>query len=236
MKVACHQPVYFARLHLAQRWLNVDRLVWLKNVQFARKSADEHGVSHPTGQSSTDVAEKGRTTTRLTVPVGASRLLLSYTPVGTGWQEQHLRTLKANYVRMGWWEQYEASLTAVIEGEYGSLADLNVATWRWIVATLQTQGPEILTDDGIVCYSSERIVECCERAEAKTYVAGRPSIMAYLDRSEFEARSIELEAQDWPMPEYRQPSEKFQPNLSVLDLVLSVGGENARQILIGERQ
>ena len=233
MKVACHQPVYFARLHLAQRWLNVDRLVWLRNVQFARKSPDEFGVQRPTGQQSTDIAELGKDRIRLTVPVSGSRQTLAQTAIsGSEWTGKHLATLRSNYARMGWWDAYGESLTELLGRHHASLSDLNIATFNWVCRAIGVDGPQQLVDDGMICYGSDRIVKCCLLAEAKTYVAGKPSLTSYLDERQFADNGIVLEAQDWKVPEYSQPSAKFERNLSVLDLILSVGGDRARHLLM----
>lgn len=224
MRVACHQPVYFARLHLLHRWLHVDRLVWLRNVQFARKSPDEHGVQHPTGQQTTDVC-LGQASVRITVPISGSREPIARVQLADeDWPKRHLETLRHGYGKLHWAE-YESSLTELLTRSYASLADLNVATFDWLCNAMGVTGPEQLVDDGMTCYGSERIVECCKRAEASVYVAGRPSIAAYLDGQAFAENGIRLEAQEWLAP--------FR-NLSGLDLVLSVGGRKARELLEAE--
>ena len=96
---------------------------------------------------------------------------------------------------------------------------------------MNVDGPTRLFDDGMDCYGSDRIIACCELAGADVYVAGRPSLEAYLENDQFASRGIRLEAQNWAPPEYEQPSATVEKNLSVLDLILSVGGKQARKLL-----
>lgn len=228
MIVACHQPVYFASLHLAQRWLAADRIVWLERVQFARKSRDEHGRNQSTGQAATRIWMPGRPEALvLTVPVSESRSPLATTPLtDIAWQAAHLRTLHAAYAQYGWWKTLSDSIEQAMTG-HRTLARLNRATWDWLTGTLGVPGPEQLSDIAIGGAASQHVLACCQMAEATEYVAGRPSIAAYLDLPAFADAGIAVRAQDWLAPEY---GPLF--NGSVLDLVLTVGPDKARALLM----
>ena len=114
MRVAAHQPCFLPRLHLVQRWLGVDQLVWLEGVQFARKSPDEHGRNQPTGQASTPIRTPDGIG-RLVVPVTSGRQTIDETPLALDRWPQHLMaTIESNYRRAARYDELAPSLDELL--------------------------------------------------------------------------------------------------------------------------
>jgi hypothetical protein len=243
MRLVAHQPQLFPRLHLLQRWLTADALVFLGGVQFTRKSPDEHGQPAPSGQSSTPILRTDGSVAFLVVPVSANRLAVDDTPLAydVPWRSTVWRSIVASYGRAARFADLAQSLQTVINGPYVTIGQLNRASFAWCVGALAgdpglplATALDVLdvplrqvTDDaalGLHDNGSRRLMAACSALDADVYVTGRPAVENYLDHDAFERADIKLDVQDWTCPPYPQRwARDFVANLSALDLLLSVG-------------
>jgi hypothetical protein len=84
---------------------------------------------------------------------------------------------------------------------------------------------------------TEWTVSICKAIGATEYVHGATAQHGYMDMEFYEKRGIRLVAQDWRCPEYPQQfSEKFPfaANLSIIDLLFNVAGEEAAKVVYSE--
>jgi hypothetical protein len=77
---------------------------------------------------------------------------------------------------------------------------------------------------------TERLLDICVKAGATEYVSG-PAARAYLDEDAFAARGISVAWHEYgPYPEYDQVHPPFEPQVSILDVLLCAG-EQARELI-----
>jgi len=69
---------------------------------------------------------------------------------------------------------------------------------------------------------TDRLIQLLQVVGATQYVSG-PSAAAYIDPLQFRAAGIGLEYMVYDYPEYEQLYPPFDPQVSVLDLLFSVG-------------
>lgn len=79
-----------------------------------------------------------------------------------------------------------------------------------------------------------RLVALCRAAGADTYLAGAHGA-GYMDLAQFAAAGIEVLAQHYEHPVYPQIHGEFVPQLSALDLLLTVGDQSLAILQKGNR-
>lgn len=118
------------------------------------------------------------------------------------WQVQHWRTLVSVYNRSPYFEFYQPSLQPLFDQPCESLIDFNLASIQWLKKQLRSDFNKVVLD---------------------RYDADAPP--ADEDMRRYLKPSLEKKAQT-PFPHYYQLFEErngFLPNLSILDLLFSLG-------------
>lgn len=124
-----------------------------------------------------------------------------------GWQVRHWRTITSAYRRSPWFEHYESGLAPFYETRFDKLADWNLELLRWVSVTLKLNF-EIVTLD--------------TRPEID------PVYLNALRPSNFQ-EPVFVQG----LPVYGQVFQdriRFQPNVSVIDLVFNEGN-NSRSLI-----
>ena len=70
----------------------------------------------------------------------------------------------------------------------------------------------------------------CEKLKANKFIFGSQG-KDYAEVDSFKEKNISIEFQDYKHPEYKQLSNKFFPNLSILDLIFNEGPRSKEIIL-----
>jgi hypothetical protein len=148
------------------------------------------------------------------------------------WAERHWAVLRQNYARaagFGETGDFLAELYATVPGP--SLTAVNRHFLDGIAARLGIETPITLSlDYDPHGQKTERLLDLCVKAGASEYVSG-PAARAYLEEERFRERGIDLSWFEYgPYPEYDQPHPPFDPQVSIVDLLLSAG-DGARALL-----
>jgi hypothetical protein len=78
--------------------------------------------------------------------------------------------------------------------------------------------------------STQRLVDICKSVGAETYIAGRGG-GDYMDEGLFHSNGVRVEHQEYSATPYPQRfTEKFVPDLSILDMLANVGPESMKLI------
>ncbi|MBI3814451.1 MAG: WbqC family protein, partial [Nitrospinae bacterium] len=81
---------------------------------------------------------------------------------------------------------------------------------------------------------TERLIKLCRLAGADTYLAGKDGAK-YMDVEKFSKEGMKLLFQDFHHPAYNQLFGKFEPYMSVIDLLFN-HGEESIEIIRNHRQ
>ena len=222
MRVAIHQPEYLPWLGYFNKVRLCDLLVIEDQVQYRRQRfQNRNAIKTPMGPR------------WLTVPIHHNSLHTMINMVrinnkiehGSVWHERHLRTLRANYGRAKFFDDYIDAINSVYQKDWQLLADCNIALlkvlFRILGINVRTKRASEL---GVTTAKNERIIEICKRVGADVYVTGRGGLN-YLNKQLFEADGITVLLNDYKHPSYSQRFMKlgFIPNLSVVDLIFNHG-------------
>jgi hypothetical protein len=218
--VAIHQPNYIPWPGYFHKLAACDVFVYLDAVQYPRGQsfAARNRIKTPNG------------VTFLTVPVSvpkgtegkASYLEVEF--VEDKWRKKHLATVAQSYTRAAHFDEvyplYERGLEA---GE--TFVDLNIglidafASYLGI-ETRRARLSELLPSFGP---KTELIVDVCRALDATAYLSGSGGGREYTDEALLKEHGIELRFDEFELTEYPQLWGDFEPNLSVLDLLLNRG-------------
>jgi hypothetical protein len=213
MKLAVMQPYFFPYIGYFQLIHAVDLFVTFDDVAFIKKGWINRNFllidCHPR---------------RFTVPlcqVSQNRSICETRPAAMPWQSKLLKTLRNAYGKAPHFEPVYSLAETVIKEECASVAEL--AT-RSLIAVMDYLGlsrkmRSSRTYDNVHLKGQERILDICERENAKTYI-NLPGGRELYDRDTFLARGLELRFLDPGDVRYSQFRCEFVPNLSILDVLM----------------
>jgi len=149
------------------------------------------------------------------------------------WQETHHKSLEFGYKAAPYFGQLQELATDyLVDKKWHSLKDLNQYLIRKIAGYIGLTTK--FEDSAGFRQDSDRIgrlVGLCRQVGATTYISG-PSARDYLAGSEklWADAGIELVFKSYPdYPKYKQLSEPFESNVSILDLIANVPRDQLRQ-------
>lgn len=164
----------------------------------------------------------------LTIPVedaNARRPIRDMRVSDPTWAERHWRTLAHSYADAAQWRAMRQAIEPLFRecrSEY--LSEIN---YRFLTGLCPLLGIE-----PTLRWSSEfaaegdrtgRLVTICRALNADVYVSG-PSAREYLDEAQFTAQGMTVQFFDYAgYPEYPQPFPPFEPQVSVIDLIVNTG-------------
>jgi hypothetical protein len=174
-----------------------------------------------------------------------------------GWQQKHLSHIRQNYAHAPYFNELFPSLSETIQRHYSSLAECSIASIAWAlsrilevpassIAEINTALPKepfrltaivrmsetnIPPADKVERDANDWLIETGRAFKATEYYFGGTAAKAYMDVDRFKAAGIMPVEQDWKCAPYPQLHGQFMPNLSIIDLLMQVPPEEARQIL-----
>lgn len=211
---------YFDLLRLA------DEVILLDSVQYTRRDwRNRNKIKTASG------------TVWLTVPVEAKGLYhqaIDETRVShTAWVDSHLRAIDLAYRRAPHHRDVFPWLEALLTSTAAEpmLSRINETLLRGICGRLGLTTPirrctDLLDRDAMREMSpTERLVKLAVAAGATHYISG-PAAKAYLDPAAFAAHGITVEWMSYAgYPDYPQLWGAFEPQVSIVDLLLNTGAD-----------
>lgn len=170
----------------------------------------------------------------LSVPVGSNidRMIFEVGITSRNWQSKHFSSLKQNYCKSPFFDQYSFLLDELyLQKEWSTLSELNQFATRIIANTLGIKTE--LTDSRVFKSTGtklDRLLSLIKQSGTDTYISGS-SAKAYIDEERFRQDGIKLIWKDYSgYPEYPQRFPPFEHAVTVLDLLFNVGPEAPRYI------
>jgi len=228
-----HQPNYIPWLGFFDKMLKSDIMILLDVVQFEKNEyQNRQKIKLSNGQPSW-----------LTVPVhhkypqAISAIEIECASNGGSWAKKHLHALRFNYEKAGKWKGYASDLEAIYRQHSNSLVMLNRRLIDWVAHELGAETRILLAsellgrDEDLNADPIQRILDLCSIVKADSYLTGKGAL-DYLCKERFAEVGIELVVQQFEHPVYPQLYGQFVSNLSVMDLLLNVGGQAARSVIV----
>jgi hypothetical protein len=147
------------------------------------------------------------------------------------WREEHWKKITVSYSNARFFNLYWAGLQEFYETRWSSLFDLDLETTRKTMEWLGIRIPIIRESElNVDSTGTQRLVDICKAVGADTYVSGRGGA-DYMDEGLFLSNDLTVEHQDYsPSPYSQRFTDKFVPNLSILDMLANVGPETMKSI------
>jgi hypothetical protein len=201
---------------------SVDEFILLDDAQYTRRDwRNRNKIKTPQGPRWLTIAVQvsGRYTQSISETLVAE----------PDWADRHwdmLRQLYARVPRFGQLGGFVESLYASVPGP--GLTQVNRHFLEGIAARLGIGTPITLSADYTPQGAkTDRLLDLCVKAEASEYVSG-PAARAYLEEDKFRDREIAVSWFEYgPYAKYDQPYPPFDPQMSILDLLLCAGEESA---------
>jgi hypothetical protein len=209
-----------------EQMMLTDHFVYLDDVPYTKQDwRNRNRIKTPDGPA------------WLTVPVEAA-------PTGTlirdirisyrqPWIHRHLRVLESAYRRAPLFRQVHEPFSDLLNRRFEFLHELDVAVVDWVRRWLNINTPisyastlEVATPD-----KTTRLCEICRRLQASVLYDGKAA-SSFIEHRQFEAIGVDVVYQDYQHPVYPQLWGEFVPYLSILDLLMNVGDQASRYILL----
>lgn len=151
--------------------------------------------------------------------------------VEDGWRPRHLRSLELAYSKAPYRDQYLSEFEALLAKRHELLADLNSEILTMCLKWLDLDVEIVRASDyQFQGHNSSLVLDMCVQLGASDYIFGQQG-RTYAQVAEFNQAGVNVWFQAYHHPTYSQCHGKFEPYLSVLDLLFNEG-PNSKAILL----
>jgi len=225
--IAIQQPEHLPWLGFFNKMLLCDEYVFLDNVQFKKRYFENRNKIR-THQGEHWVTVPVKTKGKYEQNINEVEIMNE-----SEWQSKYLGAIETNYKKSPYFNQYFEQLKTIVEQNFESLVDLNLALVEMTRQVLGITTPVIRASE-IREYTekgSDIILAICRDRQADVYISG-PDGRNYLNLDEFAKHKIKVGYHDYQHPEYQQCHGDFVSHMSVIDLLFNCG-EGSIQIVKG---
>jgi hypothetical protein len=215
------QPAYLP-------WLGYFHRIWLSDIHIV---LDHVKIDR---NSKTKFANRNKVRTKngwcwLTVPLKtkskSDQLEINKLQISneSNWQHKHWQTITHNYVKSKYFEQHRYFFEKIYSSPQNYLIDLIKEITDYLLKQLELK-TEILYSSNMdsVGEKDELILNLCKKVGAKKYISGIFG-QDYLDKDKFLASNINVEFHNFKHPVYPQQCSRFEPSMSIIDLLFNCG-------------
>jgi hypothetical protein len=232
MKCVILQPSYIPWRGYFHQIAKADVFVFYDDVQYDKRGwRNRNRIKTPHG------------TQWLTIPVHSKGAQTHNIPIydipicwDNNWNKDHYLTLESAYAKAPFFQRYQPLLQDFYAREPELLADFTIDTTLALARELGIKGTEFLRSSSLNVEGSktDRLIHILSTLGADHYISG-PSARDYIEEHKFEAAGITLEYMHYDYPEYPQLYPPFDPQVSILDLILMTGPDALDYILEPEK-
>lgn len=151
------------------------------------------------------------------------------------WKGKMIKTFKQYYGKAPYFNIYFPALEDILNKKWDNLAELNIATVKWIMDSMEVTKQTVRSSDlkGVTGIKTDRLIDICKILEADTYLSGEGA-KSYIEIEKFRQNGIKLIFLKF-LPElyynYYNRDKKRGENLSIVDTLFYCGGKNCRELL-----
>jgi hypothetical protein len=169
----------------------------------------------------------------LTIPVAKKGSVESGTPLNAmkidwhrSWTKSHWTTIQQAYRKAPFFETYRERLESIYARRPELLADFTIDTTIEIAGLLGLADKRFLRSSQLNARGAktDRLISILQQVEATHYISG-PSARDYLDEEKLAASGISLEYMQYGYQPYHQLYPPFDPQVSIIDLLMMTGPE-----------
>ncbi|MCK5738805.1 WbqC family protein [bacterium] len=225
MRLGAHQPGYLPAIQFFQKMARADVFLLADDLQYStRDQVNRTQIKTINGSD------------WLSVPVlSKSRLRQCISEVEidnhSDWFQKHLRTLEVNYQNAAYFGLYFDWLTDLLKQPRKLLLDLNLDLIHFAKKHLflKTTTLHRFSELALQGNTNQRLIQAMQQFECDTYLV-EAAFQPYVDVAAFEAAGFQVEFMNPEQPQYWQQFGRFEPNLSIVDLLLNEGEMSYRLV------
>jgi len=231
LKIAVMQPTFNPWMGYFDLINSVDLFVFLDTVQLAKRSWQtrnrlkindrEHIISIPIKK------EVGRDKTRLINAKIANR----------DWAQKSIKSIEMSYKKANYFNSVFSFVKDLLLDDATFLSTYNSGIIKRVCSAIGISTEFIYSSQlGKLSGSKDRLLfNICKKVEADTYVSPRGSL-SYLAENNageyFLKENIALYYHNYEHPIYPQVGKIFLPYMGIVDLLLNVGIESAKEVIV----
>ncbi len=219
MIIAIHQPQYIPWLGYFDKIDRADAFVFLDTVQFKKNEyQNRNRIKTVNGWQ------------WLTVPV-IHRFPQSIKDVRINntvrWRKKHRQSLLTNYCRSRFYDFLMPYMEEIYSNEWEYLSLLNIEIIKYISRLIGIDTTFYISSElgNFPEDADERLISIIKSLGGDTYLAGSGG-KNYMDISKYERQGINVIFQEFIHPEYSQLFGKFEPYMSIVDLIFNHGPDS----------
>ena len=225
MIIAGHQSHYLPGMRYFAKIMSVDKFVLVDHVQFVKKEWQNRNMIKTQKGSlwlSVPVIVKGRFDQTINkVEIDNQK----------NWGRDHWRSIEFNYRKATYFEEYKDFFKAVYNRKWEKLVDINLEIINFLLKELGIKKEIIMSSTlNLTGKSTDLLVELCKKLGADTYMSGQQS-KTYVDLEKIKAANLKHIFIKFNYPTYTQQFGSFLPNISTIDALLNIGGDETRKLL-----
>ena len=227
MIVSISQPAYIPWLGYYDRINNSDCHVVLDNVQIERNTK--------TSFTNRNKIKTSHEPIWLSVPIKTRKEnsnIINQVIIDNNinWHKKNFNSIKINYSKSRFFKNHEKWLNETYNIKWEKLILLINYFFEYLLKFLKIETEIIYSSDLKVSgHKSDYLLNICKHLGANNYISG-PYGKDYLDEEKFQQNNIHIMYHKYKHPIYSQLGDKFEPNLSILDLIFN-HGEDSLDIL-----
>ena len=146
------------------------------------------------------------------------------------WAVKHINSIKQAYCKAPYFKDYFEQLSEILHVNHNNISELNISLIKWLMKQLNVNTKlKMSREFNPVGSKTERIIDILIKAKADTYLVG-PAAKNYIEVEKFKDAGIGLEYKAYEYETYPQLYNKFEPQVSVLDLLFNCGGESRKYL------
>jgi len=225
-----HQCVYLPWLGLFHKIALSDAYIYLDTVQYLKKDWNN--------RNKIKTIQGG---IWLTVPVqtkGKFNQTLKEVQIdnSVNWRKKHWQSIRLNYSKAPYFNCYAGFFEEIYQHEWDYLNDLNKTILMFLLEELKIKVDFIDSDKlNLVGEKSDLVLDMCLKTKADTYIFGTLG-KDYADVNKFNENGVKVIFQEYKHPEYKQQFGKFEPYMSVIDLLFNCGNDSLDIIMSGNKE
>ena len=222
MRLAIHQPQYLPWLGYFDKINKADVFVILDNVQYKKNEwQNRNKIKTVDGWQ------------WLTVPVlykFPQKIQEVRINNRLSWNKKHLKSIKINYQNSQFFDKYYPRIKEILNEDWNYISKINIRLIKMIVDILGIRTKLILASTlNTEGSKTDRLISICRETGADHYLSGIGA-KDYLETDKFNKENIKLEFQDFKHLVYPQQYGRFEPYMSVIDLIFNCGEDNMKII------
>lgn len=227
MIITIHQPEHLPWLGYFNKMAKAELFVIMDNVQFEKNYfQNRNRIIGTNGVQWIGVPVK---------TIGHMGNILRDTEIANDnkWKNKYLKTIQLSYAKHPYFEEIFAILEDSLSFETNKLVDINISIFKSFADKMDIRPKFIRASElNVQGKKSDLVLDICKAVGATTYISG-PSGRDYMNLESYKQANIDVKFNDYNHPTYEQKkTSEFVPYMSTLDLLMNVGLEQAKSIIM----